>query len=257
MTGIFSGHNDLAVWILYAFWIFFAGLIYYLHRENKREGYPLIPDTGGRAKMVVGFPAPPPSKTFHLLDGSSVTVTSDGRPDPRPIAAAPTAPWPGAPLEPTGDPMRDGVGPAAWAERRDTPDLIENGEPRLAPLRAAADFYPAERDPDPRGMEVIGADRRVAGVVRDIWVDKAEFVARYFEVELAGGGARVLLPVPFALVDGRRRVVEVAAILSTQFAGVPGTAHPDRVTLREEDRIAGYYGGGTLYATPDRQEPFL
>jgi len=29
------------------------------------------------------------------------------------------------------------------------------------------------------------------------------------------------------------------------------------VTLLEEDKIAGYFGGGRLYATPDRQEPLL
>jgi photosynthetic reaction center H subunit len=27
--------------------------------------------------------------------------------------------------------------------------------------------------------------------------------------------------------------------------------------LLEEDRIVAYYGGGTLYATPQRQEPLL
>ena len=31
----------------------------------------------------------------------------------------------------------------------------------------------------------------------------------------------------------------------------------DRVTLLEEEKIAAYYGAGTLYATPARQEPLL
>ena len=31
----------------------------------------------------------------------------------------------------------------------------------------------------------------------------------------------------------------------------------DQVTKLEEDRIVGYYGAGTLYATPARQEPLL
>ena len=39
-----------------------------------------------------------------------------------PIKATPIGPWPGAPLEPDGDPMVDGVGPAAYAERLDIPD---------------------------------------------------------------------------------------------------------------------------------------
>ena len=35
-------HNvDVTQIVLYAFWLFFAGLVYYLRREDKREGYPL------------------------------------------------------------------------------------------------------------------------------------------------------------------------------------------------------------------------
>ena len=49
----------------------------------------------------------------------------------------------------------------------------------------------------------------------------------------------------------------VRAILASQFAHVPTTRSPDRITLLEEDKICGYYGGGTLYATPSRQEPLL
>jgi len=257
MSGILSGHNDLAVWILYLFWIFFAGLIFYLHRESKREGYPLIPDSGGRGKVVVGFPEPPPAKTFRLLDGSTVTIDTSGRPDARPIAARATAPWPGAPIEPTGNPMLDGVGPGAWAERRDIPDAMANGTPRIVPLRAAPEFHPEPRDPDPRGMQVVGADGAVGGTVRDLWIDKAEYMLRYLEVEvpLDAGSRRVLLPIGFAIVDGRRRRVEVEAILGAQFKDVPGTRGADTVTLLEEDRIAGYYGGGLLYAEPRRLEP--
>ena len=38
---IFFGNVDLAQISLYAFWLFFAGLVIYLQRENMREGYPL------------------------------------------------------------------------------------------------------------------------------------------------------------------------------------------------------------------------
>jgi photosynthetic reaction center H subunit len=51
--------------------------------------------------------------------------------------------------------------------------------------------------------------------------------------------------------------VKVRAITAAQFADVPGTASPDQVTLLEEEKIVGYYGGGHLYATRDRQEPWL
>jgi photosynthetic reaction center H subunit len=36
-----SQYVDVAQIVLYMFWAFFAGLIYYLLRENHREGYPM------------------------------------------------------------------------------------------------------------------------------------------------------------------------------------------------------------------------
>ena len=58
MTGAFTGYIDVAQLCLYAFWLFFFGLVYYLLRENKREGYPLVSDRTGRAPRVkvVGWP---------------------------------------------------------------------------------------------------------------------------------------------------------------------------------------------------------
>jgi photosynthetic reaction center H subunit len=54
------GRIDFAQIVLYAFWIFFAGLIWYLRREDKREGYPLVSDR--RNVTVQGFPAIPAPK---------------------------------------------------------------------------------------------------------------------------------------------------------------------------------------------------
>jgi len=65
------------------------------------------------------------------------------------------------------------------------------------------------------------------------------------------------MPSCFCHVSKARRRVEVDAIKAEHFAGVPRTKSPDRVTRLEEDMISGYYGGGTLYATPKRQEPWL
>ena len=79
---------------------------------------------------------------------------------------------------------------------------------------------------------------------------------RYYELEVADG-RRVLLPVNFANVDTKRRRLVVNALLSGQFAGVPTTRNPDKVTLLEEDKITAYYGAGTLYATAARAEPLL
>ena len=66
--GAITGYIDIAQLVLYAFWIFFAGLIIYLRREDKREGYPLESDRSDRAPRVnvVGFPKPPEPKEYRL-----------------------------------------------------------------------------------------------------------------------------------------------------------------------------------------------
>lgn len=254
MKGTIAGNMDFAQVTLYVFFAFFAGLVYYLHREGKREGYPLQRDNPG-AGTSDGLGGIPPPKTYLLPHGGTA-VLPRAEHDQRPLMAKPSSMAPGSPLVPTGDPMRDGVGPAAWAERSDKPDLTLHGKPRIVPLRRADGYAIESRDPDPRGMKVIGADKKVAGTVLDAWVDVSECLIRYLEVD-AGGSRTVLLPINFAAVDGRMKEVRVTAILASQFAGVPATQEPDQVTRREEDRICGYYGGGTLYATPQRAEPLL
>jgi photosynthetic reaction center H subunit len=256
--GGINQYIDVAQLVLYAFWFFFAGLMYYLRREDKREGYPLESNRTVRSRgrvIVQGWPAMPPPKTFKLTHGGEVQAP-DGKRDLRPIAAAPADRWSGAPLEPTGNPMLDGVGPAAYAERSHHPDLTLYGEPRIVPMRVATEFSVESRDPDPRGMPVYGADGVLGGTIVDIWVDRSEPQIRYFELE-AAGGRRVLVPMGLAKINRLRRKVSVVSILGAQFAHVPVTAQPDLVTLFEEDRISAYYGGGTLYADPERQEPLI
>ncbi len=254
-TGAITSYIDVAQIALYAFWIFFAGLIYYLHREDKREGYPLESDRSGSVK-VQGFPSVPSPKSYHLRDGRVVMAPSQ-RVSTQTLAGAPSARHLGAPLEPIGDPMLANVGPGSYADRADIVDTTAEGTARIVPLRAAPGFTVSSHDPDPRGLPVWGADGVVAGTVRDVWVDRAEVLFRYLEVEVAaaGGSRRVLLPVNFSRISARK--VKVRAILAAQFAQVPGTRQPDAVTLLEEDKIMAYYGAGTLYATADRSEPLL
>ena len=45
---VFNGGLDVTEWVLYGFFLFFAGLIIYLRREDRREGYPLEDDVTGR-----------------------------------------------------------------------------------------------------------------------------------------------------------------------------------------------------------------
>jgi photosynthetic reaction center H subunit len=199
----------------------------------------------------------PPPKVFKLRGGATHEVP--GPIDARELKLGPSAAWPGAPLQPSGNPMVDGVGPASYVERENVPDLTAEGEAKIVPLRVAKDFSVAPGDPDPRGMAVIAADGKIAGIVREIWVDRTEPQIRYLEVTLpeAGAATTVLLPIAFTRINPRRRQVNVVSILAQQFALVPRTAAPDTVTLREEDRISAYYGGGHLYAEPERLGPIV
>ena len=71
-TGAITGYIDVAQLALYAFWIFFFGLVIYLQREGQREGYPLEAEHPGGPKGEL-FPSPEP-KSFLLHDGRTVTV---------------------------------------------------------------------------------------------------------------------------------------------------------------------------------------
>jgi photosynthetic reaction center H subunit len=250
-TGAITQYIDVAQLVLYAFWIFFAGLIFYLHRENKREGYPLEMEGSGRV-VAEGFPSMPKPKSYLLRSGR-VVMAPDPKRDDRQLAAKTFAGHPGAPLVPTGNPMLDGIGPGAYAMRPDTPDLTVDDLARIVPLRVAGPLGFDVHDTDPRGLPVIGCDGAIGGTVRDLWVDRAEMVFRYLEID--AGGKTVLLPINFARI--KRRGVQVDSITGAQFAAVPVTRSPDQITMLEEERVMAYYGAGTLYATAKRSEPLL
>ncbi|MEQ9505128.1 MAG: photosynthetic reaction center subunit H [Hyphomonas sp.] len=255
-SGEFVNGVDLVDVTLWAFTIFFFWLIYHLQREGMREGYPLEEDPSGRQEAPALFFVPP-KKSFILPNGRGTIELTYGRSDTRDLALSRTAQWAGSPFVPSGDGMKDGVGPASYAMRDDVPDLNWDGQIRISPYRLHPDYSVSKKDIDPRGLKVVGLDRLVAGTVTDLWVDTAEAIIRYLEVELDGSGAHVLLPVPFCNISKARKRVEVDAVKAEHFAHVPRTKSPDQITRLEEDMISGYYGGGTLYATPQRQEPWL
>ena len=58
----FTPYIDITQLLLYVFWFAFFGLVLYLRREDKREGYPLTSNEPGR--KVQGFPAYPGKKEF-------------------------------------------------------------------------------------------------------------------------------------------------------------------------------------------------
>ncbi|MGE0594874.1 MAG: photosynthetic reaction center subunit H [Hyphomonadaceae bacterium] len=254
---VFNGGLDVTEWVLYAFFLFFFGLIAYLRREDRREGYPLEDDVSGRHEPSGGFLFTARQKVFRLPHNGGTLTKPNGARDSGELNARRTAPWAGSPLEPVGDPLAAGVGPGAYAQRMKAPDLMLHGAPRIVPLRVADDFYLDKRDPDPRGMNVIGADNAVAGTVSDVWVDRSEYLIRYLEVAVANSPKRMLVPMPMAKIQRSRKRVKVNALLAAQFAGAPALSKPDQITRDEEERVSAYVGAGTLYATPARAEPWL
>jgi photosynthetic reaction center H subunit len=221
----FFGNFDLASAAIWLFYIFFAGLIYYLQTENMREGYPLETDDGAPAPNQGPFPVPK-DKTFILPHGrGEVTVPSGQNPDRPVLALQRTSKAAGSPYVPTGDPMMDGVGPAAWAPRRDVPELDAHGHAKIKPMSKLEDFH-VSAGTDPRGKAVVTGD---------------------------GSGQTRLIPMNFARIKSDR--VAVRSLYAGNMAGIPTTKSDAEITLLEEEKITAYYGGGTLYADPARLEP--
>lgn len=252
-----NAHFDLAFVSLYVFWAFFLLLVIYLLKENKREGYPMV---SPRSKYIFneGWPAMPSETKVFRTDHP----IPERRPE-RDLTGLGVQGFVafGAPLVPTGNAMKDGVGPAAWAERSDTVDLAyDDHAPKIVPLRVATGYFVAEDSPDPRGMKVVTADGKVAGSVVDVWVDRSEYIARYLEADApapGGGSRRVLFPMFLATVHPGEGEVRVESVLAAQFAEAPALKNPDQITLLEEDRVSAFFGGGHMYATPNRAEPYF
>ncbi|MGI4879378.1 MAG: photosynthetic reaction center subunit H [Janthinobacterium lividum] len=255
------GNTDLAELSLWAFFLFFIGLVVYLRREDRREGYPLESDTTGKLENP-GWLSFPDDKVFLQSHGRDNVRAPGPRefeaPNPR---ARRLSPYSGAPNEPIGNPLVDGVGPASHVGRQPLPDMMRDGSPKIVPLDKSHGFRIAREDRNPIGMPVFGCDGVMAGVVSNVWVDQMERVIRYFEVRLIGdaGGAGRTVTTPMAMcqVNQRRGTVKVDAIRADQFAAAPALASDSQITFEEEDRVVGYFGGGYLYAKRSRIEPFL
>lgn len=251
----FFANFDLASLSIWLFWLFLAVLIYYLQTENMREGYPLENDNGDPAPNQGPFPVPSP-KTFKLPHGRGTKTVPDMQPENRELALERTNVSDGFPMEPTGDPMLDGVGPASWAPRRDVPELDGHGHPKVVPMNGTETFAVAAGR-DPRGMPVVAGDGTTVGTISDMWIDAPEQLVRYLEVNLEGeaGSGKRLIPMQMAVIKSNRVVVQ--SIFGKHFNNVPKTKSSNQVTLLEEDVICGYYAGGTLYASERRQRPLL
>jgi photosynthetic reaction center H subunit len=256
----FFGDFDLASAAIWGFWIFFAGLIYYLQTENQREGYPLVDDEGreiSNGGLWFGLPG---AKTFKLPHGrGEVTVPSvenEAAHERTDLAMARTSKSGGSPYVPTGDPMVDGIGPAAWTPRRDAPELDGHGHVKIRPMSDLPDFK-ISAGRDPRGKAVVAGDGEVVGRVVDMMIDVPESLVRFLVMDLnpEGSGQHRLIPINLCRVQSDR--VTVRSLYGKHFPGIPTAKSKSEVTLLEEEKICAYYGGGTLYADEKRLAPQL
>ncbi|MEM7781059.1 MAG: photosynthetic reaction center subunit H [Pseudomonadota bacterium] len=267
-TAYIVGNFDVAELAILLFILFFVGLVIYLNRESRREGYPVEHEQTGL--IMRGAPlSDAGKKTFKLPHGRGTYTPEDHPRDDINIPAKQSFAGIGAPFEPTGDPMKDGLGPAAYANREDYPDLTMDGRPRIVPIADSHDIAIAPNDRDPVGLPVYAADKKLAGTISDVWVDQAEHLIRYLEVT-TNSGKKVLAPMPFCavqgkswlgglipIVDDQTELIDIDSIRSDQFDDVPSIATPGQITRLEEDKIQAYYGGGYMYALPERSEPWL
>jgi photosynthetic reaction center H subunit len=234
-----------------------VALIFWLRREDRREGYPLEDEMNGMIDTVGGPLSTALPKRFVLPFDRGTVVAPVGRGEgrePVDIAAKRFENFAGAPYVPTGNPLVDGVGPASYANRAKWPDQDAHGRARIVPLSSEGHISVWSGSKDPRGMKVIAADGEVAGTVTDLWIDRAEHQVRYLAVETTSG-KHVLAPMAMASVSASG--VTIDAINAADYDGVPQLESASEITRYEEERVIGYFGGGYLYANAGRQEPIL
>ena len=261
------GTFDVAELAFLLFFGFFVALVFYLNKESRREGYPLEDEDTG--KIHPGSLFDGDKKSFQLPHVRGTYVPEDVARDDVNVPAVRAFKAGGAPYVPTGDAMVDGMGPAAWANREKYPDLTFDGRPRILPIAQSHELIVSPNDPQLVGFPVVAADGVTVGKVSDIWVDQAEHMIRYLEVETTSG-KKVLAPMAVAVVHGNsllaailpitsdeKEYVEIDAITAAQFDAVPALETAGVITRYEEDRIQAYFGGGYMYATPERAEAWI
>ncbi len=243
--GALTSQLDATQILVALFFLFFAGLIYYLRREDKREGYPLW-DISPRNVPIEGFPPVPPTKVYLLQEGG--TTTMPHRFEPSATRAIPADNQFGSPLIPIGDAMLAEVGPGAYPMRKPTP-LLSEGVPQVRPMRVAHGWDVTKGDADPRGMRVLDAGKVEVGTVTDLWVDTGVKILRYLEVTLDGDptGTNIMVPLFRTNIREKRRVVLIDAMLAGHVRLAPRLANPDVITAREEDQVNAYFSSALMY----------
>lgn len=99
----------------------------------------------------------------------------------------------------------------------------------LIPLKSS-DFDVARDEPDPRGWEVFGSDRRRIGEVDDLIVGTTDQKVQYLDIDVDGAelglaetGRHALIPLERARLEERDRNVFLEGVSSGEIAQMPAT----------------------------------
>ena len=245
--GVIGSQLDIPTIVFWLFVMFFVGLVFWLQRESKREGYPLKASPFTPERMD-GFPAPPLLPLTYILNEGGTTQAPHYYP-PVQIKAAPVHGFDGTPLTPLGNPLLAGIGPGSWVRKRDEPALTERGDLLLQPLRLLPEWSVLRQDADPRGMAVFDCRWNPVGRVGELWIDRGIKIIRFLDVQLdaALGGKHVLVPIFHTEIKEASRRVRVTALWAYQFTDIPMPAGPDAITGQEEERLNAYFAAGQFF----------
>ena len=245
--GQISNQLDIPTLASWAFVLFFVGLVFWLQRQSKREGYPLraSPFT---AELMDGFPPPPVQPLTYILNEGGTTEAPHYY-EQAPTSAKPMHFFDGTPFLPLGNPLLAGIGPGSWVMKRDEPARTEEGHLALQPLRALPGWSIQKVDSDPRGMTVYDWRWAEVGRVCDVWIDRGSKIITLFEVEMNADihAGRVLVPIFHTVIREKTRRIRVTALWAHQFADVPMPAAAEIITGPEEERLNAYYSAGRFY----------
>jgi photosynthetic reaction center H subunit len=114
------------------------------------------------------------------------------------------------------------------AERmEDTRTASPTGDSRLARVGEMSDYEVADHHPDVRGWDVVAADDRKIGDVKDLIADTSAMTVRYLDIELdsdyrrSDDESRVLVPIEHARLIEDDDVVRLDAVASHQARDIP------------------------------------
>ena len=94
-----------------------------------------------------------------------------------------------------------------------------------------------------------GRSKPAEGKVHDLWFNRAEFFLRYFEVSIDGAEGRRLIPSFFAEALPRDSAVRATTLIARDLRRAPIRADDSCITMREEDRLNGFFAGGLRFST--------